>query len=144
MGAKIGHIVTEETRKKISKKLKGRKGKPCSEENRKKIGEKNKINTKRLWKNLDYRKHMSDVHKGHIVTEKTKKKISESNKGKIKCESWRRNLSKSLMGINKGKKLKNQIVTHHINGNHFDNRPENRQLMTRSEHMSLHRKQGDI
>jgi len=68
--AKKGHIVTKKTRKKISKKLKGRKGKPCSEEKRKKIGKKNKINTKRLWKNPEYRKHMIKAHIGKNAGEK--------------------------------------------------------------------------
>lgn len=30
------------------------------------------------------------------------------------------------------------IVVHHVNGDHFDNRPENLCTMTRSEHTSLH------
>lgn len=39
---------------------------------------------------------------------------------------------------------KNPIVIHHINGNHFDDRPENRMLLTNSEHALLHILQGDI
>ena len=57
---------------------------------------------------------------GHIVNIKTKKKISETNKEKMKK------------------------VMHHINGNHFDNRPENRMIMSQSEHIKLHWDQGDI
>ena len=34
-------------------------------------------------------------------------------------------------------------VIHHINGDHSDDRPENRATMTQSEHISLHNKQGD-
>ena len=39
---------------------------------------------------------------------------------------------------------KNAIVVHHINGNHFDDRPENRILLTNREHTQLHLMQGDI
>ena len=31
------------------------------------------------------------------------------------------------------------LVVHHINGNHFDDRPENRQIKTRSQHSRDHR-----
>jgi len=35
-------------------------------------------------------------------------------------------------------------IVHHINGNHNDNRPENRKIMSQSEHAKLHIKQGDF
>jgi len=39
-----------------------------------------------------------------------------------------------------GRKLYDNEVVHHINENKKDNRLENLQLMTKSEHSSLHRK----
>ena len=41
-------------------------------------------------------------------------------------------------------KIGQKRVIHHINGNHFDNRPENLMVMTQSEHVNLHRRQGDL
>jgi hypothetical protein len=39
-----------------------------------------------------------------------------------------------------GRKLKKNEVTHHINRNKLDNRPENLMVMTRAEHINYHRK----
>lgn len=43
-----------------------------------------------------------------------------------------------------GRKLKTDEIIHHINGDPRDNRIENLQLMTKSEHIKLHLKKGDI
>ena len=68
---------------------------------------------------------------GYKHSEETKRKIGKSNSGIIRSEEFR-------------KMLREKPVVHHINGDHFDDRPENRQEMTRSEHVSLHWDQGDI
>lgn len=39
---------------------------------------------------------------------------------------------------------KNCPVIHHINGNHFDDRPENRMVVTPSEHAKIHMLQRDL
>ena len=70
-----GHIVSIETRNKISRKLKGK----MSEENKKKV-----------YNNL----------KGYVFTEKDKKKISDSKRGKPLSEKHKANLSKSHMKLN--------------------------------------------
>ena len=46
-----------------------------------------------------------------------------------------------LMEQKIGRKLTSDEAVHHINSNHEDNRIENLQLMTRSEHASLHGRQ---
>jgi len=76
---------TEETKRKISESLKGRK---LSEEHKRKI---------------------SELHKGKKHSEETKKKMSESmigkNKGKKHSEETKKKMSESLKGCNKGKKF---------------------------------------
>ena len=39
---------------------------------------------------------------------------------------------------------RNCPVVHHINGNHLDDRPENRIILTPKEHAIIHILQGDI
>lgn len=80
--AKIGHSVSEETRKKISLSC---KGKIRSEE---------------------YRKKMSEIKKGHPTSDETKKKLSISNVGK-KHKSFSEEAKNKMRGKipwNKGKK----------------------------------------
>lgn len=107
-----GH--TEETKRKISEKLKGRKTKPFTKEHREKIGKgnKGKVRTE------EHKRITSETSKGRRVSEETKKilsiknknpseetrkKLSESgkkNKGKPKSEEHKRKLSE----VHKGKK----------------------------------------
>ena len=41
-----------------------------------------------------------------------------------------------------GRSIRDDEVVHHINGNKLDNRPDNLKVMTRSEHVSFHQKDG--
>ena len=64
--AHSGKKLSDEHKKKISERLKGREGKPVSEETRKKLS-------------IIVKEHM----KKHPVSEETKRKLTEVNKGKI-------------------------------------------------------------
>lgn len=96
-------IVSEETRKKISEKSKGRNlGGKLSEETRKKISLAKK--GKNLGKNHteETKKKISLANKGKEINEETRKKISDSKKGKKRGEfsiEWRRKLSESKKGL---------------------------------------------
>lgn len=76
-----------------------RNRKVCSKECMKKIiGIKNKKRMYSLWQNLEYRKRMSDAHKGYIPTPEQRKKISNGNKGKTMSEEAKRKISISHLG----------------------------------------------
>ncbi len=92
---------------------------------------------------------------GHLQIEKTRKKISNSLKGHscYKNPERGKKISKHKIGdlnpmrkvwVKEIHKKSMQYITHHINGNHFDDRPENKQIMTQSKHVKLHHVQGDI
>jgi len=84
------------------------------------------------------------IPKGYKHSEETKRKISignqGKNKGKIRSEETRKKISESHKGLLNG----DTQCIHHINGDHNDNRPENRMKITLSEHTKLHNQQGDV
>lgn len=66
-----------------------------SEETKYKIGNSNRISIKKLWENPEYRKRMSDAHKGNKHTQEHKDKISASHSGE-KAYQWKGGISKLL------------------------------------------------
>jgi hypothetical protein len=80
-------------------------------------------------------KGKSGRKKGFVVLEQTKIKMSEAKLGRKYSDEHKRKICQSC---------KNAVVIHHINGNHFDDRPENRIVVTPSEHAIMHMLQGDI
>jgi len=99
--------------------------------------------------------------KGYKQTEEHRTKLSDAKLknptrfwlGKKRPTLWNGNRPE-LIGIklstihkkkiSKTNKIRMQTITHHINGVHEDDRPENKMKMTQSKHIKLHYKQGDM
>jgi group I intron endonuclease len=98
---KTGSIQSEETRKKRSLSLKGKKRKPQSEETKRKISESKKgltpWNKGIPWKE-ETKQKMRKLHKK--FSEETKKNLSIQRKGRVKSDKHCKNISISKMGIN--------------------------------------------
>jgi hypothetical protein len=83
--------------------------------------------------------------KGYKHLDKIKLKISNSSKGKVGLWNKGKGHIKSEETKDKIREsCRNCPVVHHINGNHFDDRPENRIILTPREHAQIHLLQGDI
>lgn len=91
----------------------------------------------------------------YIRTKEHKTNISLSNIGKRRSNKFKIEQSKRTSNFFKTERGKKQIerlkkickncpTIHHINGNHFDNRPENRMIVTPREHALIHMLQGGI
>ena len=100
--------------------------------------------SKGLTKEIDERlrimgENISRTIMGHTTTKETKRKIKESN------EKYWANMCNVKRNIFKQKlKKRMQRITHHINGNHNDNRPKNLMIISQSEHSKLHRTQENM
>lgn len=62
---------------------------------------------------------------------------------KIRNESTLRDQHRLVMEAHLGRKLERHEAVHHKNGNGFDNRIENLEVLTIAEHSRLHRRNGD-
>ena len=93
-GGHANKSVSDQTRKKMSKSLKGRRHSP---ETRKKISEAAKDRAR----SPEYRKKLSDANKGRTRSPEHRKKLSDANKGRIRSPEHRKKLSDA----NKGKTL---------------------------------------
>ena len=97
-GRENDHIITAETRKKMSESHKGQipwmTGKRHTQETRKKISN---AGMGRVCKD-ETRKKISEAQKGHIVSKETRKRISESNIGNYHTDASKQKMSESHKG----------------------------------------------
>jgi hypothetical protein len=105
-GSKVGHVVSEETKKKISEANRGkvrsedakrrmsefRKGKRASEETKRKMSESMKKKVPGPVSD-ETKLKLSESHKGKTPSDETKRKMSEARKGKTMSEKTKRKLS---------------------------------------------------
>jgi len=103
----------EKILKNMSMAQKGRKKPPWTEEHRRKIGESTKRNMLKLWQNPEYRKHMSEVHKGFKVSDKTKQKLSLIKKGHFISEETRRKIGLAFRGRKASLEARNNMSIAH-------------------------------
>jgi endogenous inhibitor of DNA gyrase (YacG/DUF329 family) len=80
----------------------------------------------------------------HPGWKEVKKKSNVFLYRRITISGFKQYEHRYIMEQHLGRKLGCNEVVHHINGNPVDNRLENLELMTRSEHMALHQKEGDL
>lgn len=88
----------------------------------------------------------SAEHKKNISLAKLKstkykrKRIAPNGYVRIRIDNKEYDEHRYIMAKELGAQIDKDIVVHHINGDKTDNSKENLQLLTRSEHSSLHRK----
>lgn len=79
------------------------------------------IKTKELWKKPEYRKHMSDIHKGHIHSNEQKRNISKSLKGhKGYWTGKKRTFTGKKHSEETKKKISLTLINNYIQENHYN------------------------
>lgn len=108
-GARLGNILSEETKKKISLAHLGKKRSPMSKESKKKLSASLKGKNVGKIRSKEVKQKISDTLKGKIrgpLSEETKQKIKERNLGKIvgpMNEEHKRKISTALKGRKRSK-----------------------------------------
>jgi hypothetical protein len=96
--------------------------------------------------------HNDHPRLGESLTEETKQAIAETARKRAalrRCKSYRltfRNgrllpLHRHIMQEHLGRELRSDMVVHHVNGDIHDNRVENLEVMSSSDHSRLHKTQ---
>ena len=77
---------------------------------------KNEIPNDNNLKNLEWEliaEHLSEHHKGKVVSEETKRKIGEGNKGKVRSDDFKRNLSEKKVGVKRSEETRRRMSKAH-------------------------------
>ena len=114
-GASAGNVLSEETKKKISLSKIGKKRGPMKEESKKKLSEKLKGKNVGKFRSEEVKQKLSTALKGKLrkpLSEETKQKLREHNLGKTvgpMHEDHKRKISQSLKGRERSKEHSEKI-----------------------------------
>ena len=82
------------------------------------------------------------------MTDETRAKLREAHLGKGDRKTYQkihgRHVHRVVAEQKIGRPLHSDEIVHHIDGDIHNNAPENLQVMTQSDHINLHRLQGDL
>jgi hypothetical protein len=76
----------------------------------------NRIRNDNRLENLEWElkaDHLSEHHKGKVVSEETKRKIGEGNKGKVRSDDFKRNLSEKKVGVKRSEETRRRMSKAH-------------------------------
>lgn len=122
-----GRKISESTRKKYRERIPWNKGKPWSASHRQVLSEKALGGNHAMDRNGHW-------HGGRYIKPDGYVEIRVNGKGKLE----HRHVMEQILG----RPLKRNELVHHINQDRTDNRPENLELMSASEHMRHHNPHG--
>lgn len=82
------------------------------------------------------------------MTPEVKAKLRQARLGKGEKKTYQkiygRHVHRVVAEQKVGRPLRSDEIVHHIDGDIHNNHPDNLQIVTRSEHIEIHRRQGDL
>ena len=123
---------TRQTPESIEKTRQGLLGRTQSDEHRRKNSDGHKGNVNRF--NLADFMHGKPAHNRLPAGSERK----QNGHTMVKCPDGKWRYKARLMWVAAGRKLPRGMIVHHVNGDPFDDRLDNFQLVNRAEHMKIH------